>query len=154
MSVKYWKIAGRFIITTCIHSPCNHSFTHSSIVIICKGLLCHSTSGTHGYMAIEIYSFENDHEHGVAADYFSLGMRSLLIITYSFVVGYKLLCIGVTMHEFLTGRRPFDSHRLQAFKHPGNRDSLSISHLYRYSYITGIPTSLIHVLPNSLTDSC
>lgn len=68
---------------------------------------CRSTSGTHGYMAPEIYSPE--HVHGTAFDWF---------------------CTGITLHEFLTGRRPFEAFRLQRFltnSHP--KDHLSLDHL-------------------------
>lgn len=76
---------------------------------------CRSTSGTHGYMVIifsnsmtlyfhhklicnfwqapEIYL--PHHRHGTAADWFAL---------------------GVTLHEFVTGRRPFETSKLQAFR--------------------------------------
>mmetsp|Transcript_26830 Transcript_26830/g.35241 ORF Transcript_26830/g.35241 Transcript_26830/m.35241 type:complete len:382 (+) Transcript_26830:360-1505(+) len=46
---------------------------------------CVRKSGTHGYMAPEIYS--RKHEHGVASEAFSL---------------------GVVVHEFLCGLRPYD----------------------------------------------
>lgn len=42
---------------------------------------CDSSSGTHGYMAMEIY--HPDHRHGPPADWFAL---------------------GVTLHEFATSR--------------------------------------------------
>ncbi|KAJ1438757.1 kinase-like domain-containing protein, partial [Ochromonadaceae sp. CCMP2298] len=46
---------------------------------------CRSTSGTHGYMAPEIYV--GNHSHGTPSEWFSA---------------------GVTLHELLTGRRPFE----------------------------------------------
>eukprot|EP01034_Spumella_vulgaris_P024508 gene24508-30862_t len=54
---------------------------------------CRSTSGTHGYMAPEIYMHE--HIHGTPAEWFAT---------------------GITLHEFVTGRRPFEVHKLQAFR--------------------------------------
>ena len=51
---------------------------------------CKSTSGTHGYMAPEIYC--SPHRHGIASEWFSF---------------------GVTLYELLTGRRPFEP---QTFK--------------------------------------
>ncbi len=76
---------------------------------------CRSTSGTHGYMAPEIY--QNIHIHGRPADWFSL---------------------GITLHEFLTGRRPFEIQRLQSFKYPAHRDELHLTFLEK---ITGISSS-------------
>lgn len=61
---------------------------------------CYSTSGTHGYMSPEVY--EENHRHGPPADFFSL---------------------GITLHEMVCGRRPFESNRLQAFRF-GNDDPL------------------------------
>lgn len=52
---------------------------------------CDSSSGTHGYMAMEIYF--PFHKHGPPADWFAL---------------------GVTLHEFATGRRPFESALLKS----------------------------------------
>lgn len=51
---------------------------------------CRSTSGTHGYMAPEIY--KAPHQHGTASEWFS---------------------VGVTLHEFLTGCRPFPVSKFQ-----------------------------------------
>eukprot|EP00981_Chlorochromonas_danica_P007897 scaffold1900_cov183-Ochromonas_danica.AAC.3 len=53
---------------------------------------CKSTSGTHGYMAPEIYTKE--HTHGTAFDWFAT---------------------GITLFEFLTGRRPFEAAKLQRY---------------------------------------
>jgi len=55
--------------------------------------MCTRKSGTHGYMAPEIYT--RKHEHGVASEAFSL---------------------GVVAHEFLCGLRPYDPH---SFKNQG-----------------------------------
>lgn len=52
---------------------------------------CRSASGTHGYMAPEIYA--RGHKHGIASEWFSL---------------------GVCLHEFLLGRRPYDQKKIQA----------------------------------------
>jgi len=38
----------------------------------------------------------NSHVHGTASEWFS---------------------VGITLHELLTGRRPFEANRLQAFRH-------------------------------------
>lgn len=54
---------------------------------------CRSTSGTHGYMAPEIYL--PLHRQGRASDWFSL---------------------GITLYEFLCGRRPFETARLTNFR--------------------------------------
>jgi len=51
---------------------------------------CYSTSGTHGYMAPEIY--KQNHAHSYEADWFSL---------------------GVTAHELMTKTRPFRSDQLK-----------------------------------------
>jgi len=51
---------------------------------------CRSASGTHGYMAPEVYL--RGHRHGTASEWFSL---------------------GVCLHEFLLGRRPFDQKKIQ-----------------------------------------
>lgn len=53
---------------------------------------CRSTSGTHGYMAPEVYSKE--HVHGSAFDWFAT---------------------GITLFELLTGRRPFEAARIQRY---------------------------------------
>lgn len=52
---------------------------------------CRSTSGTHGYMAPELY-VPPGFRHGTAADWFAL---------------------GVTVYELLLGQRPFDSRTLK-----------------------------------------
>lgn len=52
---------------------------------------CRSTSGTHGYMAPEMY-ISPGYRHGTAADWFAL---------------------GVTLFELLVGQRPFDSKTLK-----------------------------------------
>ncbi len=67
-----------FLLTPSLTRLLTHSLTPQWL----QGLVCHSTSGTHGYMAIEIYSFENDHVHGVAADYFSLGIPARYFHSY------------------------------------------------------------------------
>jgi len=51
---------------------------------------CKSTSGTHGYMAPEIYA--KHHVHGREVDYFA---------------------IGVTLHEFCLGQRPYEVSSLR-----------------------------------------
>ena len=51
---------------------------------------CKSTSGTHGYMAPEIYA--KHHIHGKEVDYFA---------------------IGVTLHEFCLGQRPYEVSSLR-----------------------------------------
>jgi serine/threonine protein kinase len=51
---------------------------------------CRSTSGTHGYMAPEIYA--PGHRHGYPVDYFA---------------------IGVTMHELVLGQRPFEARYIR-----------------------------------------
>ncbi len=75
---------------------------------------CRSTSGTHGYMPPEIY--KGDHTHGTAAQWFSA---------------------GITLHEFVVGRRPFEAQRLQCFRQPNNRDTLGLDinrHKYGHEY--------------------
>jgi hypothetical protein len=57
---------------------------------------CRSTSGTHGYMPPEVYA--PGHRHGTAAEWFA---------------------VGITLHEMVTGRRPFEAHRLQCKKGRG-----------------------------------
>jgi serine/threonine protein kinase len=96
---------------------------------------CRSTSGTHGYMvsccrwfqlagpplftgwaaslqAPEVYM--GAHQHGTASEWFSA---------------------GVTVHELLTGRRPFEASRLQAFRYckafPGG---VSYAEQQQYAY--------------------
>jgi serine/threonine protein kinase len=51
--------------------------------------------------APEIY--RGTHRHGPSADYFAA---------------------GICLHEFATGRRPFDASRLQAFRDPNIEDEL------------------------------
>ena len=70
---------------------------------------CRSTSGTHGYMAPEIYRYATSHEHGFAVDWFAL---------------------GVCLHELVTGRRPFELARLQSHKYDTHCDGLYLDHLY------------------------
>lgn len=53
---------------------------------------CRSSSGTHGYMAPEIYIAPN-YIHGPASDWWS---------------------VGILLHEFVTGSRPFESKRIKA----------------------------------------
>jgi serine/threonine protein kinase len=77
---------------------------------------CRSTSGTHGYMVSAVHLaiassslhstafqapevYVDDHIHGTAADWFAA---------------------GITLHEFLTGRRPYEVSRLQAFRSMGS----------------------------------
>ena len=38
--------------------------------------------------------------------------------------------LGVTLHELLTGRRPFEVHRIQSHKHDGQGDDLFLDFLY------------------------
>jgi serine/threonine protein kinase len=67
---------------------------------------CYSTSGTHGYIAPEVYA--SPHLHGRTADWFAA---------------------GVTLHELLTGRRPFEAHRLSAFRNNLHSDTLDTAFL-------------------------
>jgi serine/threonine protein kinase len=53
---------------------------------------CKSTSGTHGYMAPEIYA--KHHVHGRAVDYFA---------------------VGVTLHELCLGQRPFEASSIRQY---------------------------------------
>ncbi len=53
-------------------------------------MVCKSTSGTHGYMAPEIYA--KSHIHGREVDYFA---------------------VGVTLHELCLGQRPFEVSALR-----------------------------------------
>jgi serine/threonine protein kinase len=90
---------------------------------------CKSTSGTHGYMvhtyihivvivfeirltftlkAPEIYN--GDHVHGIAFDWF---------------------CAGITLHEFLTGRRPYEAIRLKKYYVNERKDKLELDYLPR-----------------------
>jgi serine/threonine protein kinase len=62
---------------------------------------CRSSSGTHGYLAPEVYTAP--HTHGRTADWFA---------------------VGVTLHEFVIGRRPFIGPQLNAFKDAGHNDTL------------------------------
>lgn len=80
---------------------------------------CRSTSGTHGYMAPEIYA--GDHKHGTAVDWFA---------------------VGVTLHEFISGRRPFEASKLQSYRRVNSisdmdqGDSLSLDFLSACSHIS------------------
>lgn len=75
---------------------------------------CHSTSGTHGYMAPEIYL--PLHRHGTSSDWFAL---------------------GITLYEFLFGRRPFETSRLTAFRdNPHNHDNLNNPHLFKAQHVS------------------
>lgn len=86
---------------------CSNGFVKLSDFGIAKMLPniedCYSTSGTHGYMAPEVYV--NDHRHGRAVDWFA---------------------VGVTLHEFVMGKRPFEQARLRSFRDVSNHDSLSL----------------------------
>lgn len=53
-------------------------------------MICHSTSGTHGYLGPEVYA--GDHAHGTLADFFAA---------------------GVTLHELIMSNRPFDAASLR-----------------------------------------
>jgi serine/threonine protein kinase len=66
-------------------------------------------------MAPEIYF--PTHKHGKAADWFS---------------------VGVTLHEFVTGRRPFETAKLQAFRHDANvhTSDLSLAFLESCGYLS------------------
>lgn len=76
------------------HLPLPSSTVTGIAKAVCPPLLlCHSTSGTHGYLAPEVYA--NTHAHGPGADYFAL---------------------GVTLHELLVCSRPFDA---AAIRHAG-----------------------------------
>eukprot|EP01041_Mallomonas_annulata_P005709 gene5709-11520_t len=76
---------------------------------------CRGTSGTHGYMAPEIYLPR--HKHGTPAQWFA---------------------VGVTLHELVTGRRPFDSAKIKACR--GGLDkatpSLTLDYLKACSFLS------------------
>ena len=63
-------------------------------------------------MAPEIYS--DHHKHGPSADWFSL---------------------GITLHEFVCGRRPFESNRLQSFRFSDD-DPLRPVYVERTNYVS------------------
>ena len=81
--------------------------------------------------APEIYM--GDHRHGAAADWYVLPYHTTYHVccrgnTYIRICVYRF-AVGVTLHEALCGKRPFEPHRLQAFKdHPRHTDSLSLSY--------------------------
>ena len=56
----------------------------------------------------EVYT--EDHTHGTTFDWF---------------------CTGVTLHEFLTGRRPFEAPRLQKYYSNPTKDTLELEFIYR-----------------------
>lgn len=74
---------------------------------------CFATSGTHGYLPPEVYI--TPHLHGRLADWFAM---------------------GVTLHELLTGRRPFESYRLTSFRMPRYKDTLDVNHLQSRPYLS------------------
>ena len=74
---------------------------------------CYSTSGTHGYIAPEIYA--SPHLHGRSADWFAA---------------------GVTLHEMLTGHRPFDACRLAAFRERLHSDALGTPYLMSRPFLS------------------
>jgi serine/threonine protein kinase len=92
---------------------------------------CQATSGTHGYMVREEFPklffwfsflflvffslqgpevYADDHVHGTTFDWF---------------------CTGITLHEFLTGRRPYDAARLQKYYLNPLRDTLELDAIHR-----------------------
>ena len=72
-----------------------------------------------------------DHRHGAAADWCVLAFPTKYSVCFRCNT-YICVCrfaVGVTLHEALCGKRPFEPHRLQAFKdHPRHTDSLSLSY--------------------------
>lgn len=78
---------------------------------------CRATSGTHGYMAPEIY-FKGGiepHTHGIPADYFAA---------------------GVLLHELLTGCRPFDASFLRSYLHTPVEDGQVCKHSMAQSLLS------------------
>jgi serine/threonine protein kinase len=65
------------------------------------------------FQAPEIYL--EHHRHGTAADWFA---------------------VGVTLHEFVTGRRPFQASTLQAFRRGETKPSLTLEFLESLDYLS------------------
>jgi serine/threonine protein kinase len=90
---------------------------------------CHSTSGTQGYQPPELYM--NDHKHGRSADWFA---------------------VGVTLHEMVTGRRPFETSRLQQFSKITilTTEKLPLDYLFHHPDCAGISRSCKDLLSGFL----
>lgn len=86
---------------------------------------CTFTSGTHGYMAPEIYLHK--HKHGVPAEWFS---------------------VGVCLHEMVIGKRPWNVKKFQdSFSSMEEAQVvLSTSHIDRVDHITDECKSLLKAL--------
>ena len=86
---------------------------------------CRSTSGTHGYMvtAIEfeavstcLHLYNNDDDVTLHNDDFYKQAPEIYLPHHRHGTAADWFALGVTLHEFVTGRRPFETSKLQAFR--------------------------------------
>jgi serine/threonine protein kinase len=104
---------------------------------------CRSTSGTHGYMAPEIYrsacsiSDQSCHHKILLLIYcivefhsyiFALSLNGIVRPTHKHGTAADWFAVGITLHEFVCGRRPFESSRLQRFR-ASDQDALTTDFL-------------------------
>ncbi len=76
---------------------------------------CYSTSGTHGYMAPEVYLAGYGIFHGRTADLFST---------------------GVLLFEFLLGKRPFDIDRFKRIRSLGTAPGIDLTALWKLKHVS------------------
>ena len=76
---------------------------------------CFSTSGTHGYMAPEVYLAGYGHFHGKTADYFSA---------------------GVMLYECLLGKRPFCIDHFKSIRSLGAAPGIDLTVLWKSKHVS------------------
>jgi serine/threonine protein kinase len=86
---------------------------------------CRSTSGTHGYMVTTItfeaeysclYLYNNGDDATLHNDDFYKQAPEIYLPHHRHGTAADWFALGVTLHEFVTGRRPFETSKLQAFR--------------------------------------
>merc|ERR1711991_273389 len=76
---------------------------------------CYSTSGTHGYMAPEVYLAGYGVFHGRTADFFSA---------------------GVMLYEFLLGKRPFSVDHFKRIRSLGTAPGIDLTSLWKLRHVS------------------